>query len=526
MPAKKFHIPKYAQWLLGILAAVIILVLIAGPVASHFAKSKMEKLLSTVGGTVGDVSINFFLRELSAEDISILRPGDGKAISDSVNITSISVKGISITQLLFNKAVDVDELSIGPGTVQINLSSFEKKDSTAKNPEMSFNSIRISQLKIDALSSYITKDSSRICEGVINLNVSKITTRGNAPINELASYTIGRVEAHIKKTKAYESKGLYRFEVGSVRIDSEKELLKIDSFFLIPLYTKFRFARVAGKQTDRINAFIRMLTIDGFQYKSLSDSSIAAKKITITGGEVLAFRDKRRPFREIKKKLLPMELLHSMKTPVEIDTIVIDKTKITYEEFPEEGFESGKVLFQDLQALFTNISNRIYYNKPKEAVLKASARLMGKGKLEATFQLPIGGGNYRATGRLNGFALSHLNPVLENLAFISVESGRLNEMVFDFDYNDKVSNGTLTINYHDLKIKGLKKQMKGEKNDLKTLVINTIIKTDKDSKTPIEKRTGTISFERDQQRQIFNFWWKSLLSGIRSGVLGTKKASS
>src|SRR5690606_16689876 len=155
-----------------------------------------------------------------------------------------------------------------------------------------------------------------------------------------------------------------------------------------------------------------------------------------------------------KKKPLPMELLQSMSMPVEIDTILIDKTKITYEEFPEQGFESGKVVFQDLQALFTNISNRTYYNKPNHAILKASTNLMGKGKLEATFQLPIGGGNYRATGRLNGFALSHLNPVLENLAFISVETGRLNEMEFDFNYNDKVSNGNLTINYRDLKIKG------------------------------------------------------------------------
>lgn len=526
MPAKKIHIPRFAQWILGILAALTILILIAGPIASHFAKSKLQEALSSVGGTVGDVSVNFFLREISVEDAAIFQASKNNAISDSINISSIAVKGISITQFLFNQALDVQEVSIETGTVQINLNSFKKENTEDNNSKLPFKSLRIAKLNVNNLSSFIGKDSTQICEGMVNLSVSKIASRDNSPVNELTAYTLGRIEAHLTRVKAYESEGLYRFEIGSIRVDSEKEKLRLDTFYLIPLHSKYRFARIAGKQTDRINVFIQTFDVEGLQYKALADSSIVVKKIAITGGEVLAFRDKRRPFRETKKKPLPMELLQSISMPIEIDTIIIDNTKITYEEFPEEGFESGKVIFQDLQAILSNISNRTYYNKPKHATLKASTKLMGKGKLEASFELPIGGGNYRATGRLNGLALSYLNPMLENLAFISVESGRLNEMTFNFDYNDKISNGTLTINYRDLKIRGLKKQAKEEKNDLKSLVINTIIKTDKDSKTPIEKRTGTISFERDQQRQIFNFWWKSLLSGVKSSVLGTKKASS
>jgi hypothetical protein len=219
-----------------------------------------------------------------------------------------------------------------------------------------------------------------------------------------------------------------------------------------------------------------------------------------------------------------MELLSSVGFPIEIDTITMDNAKVTYEEFPEDGFESAKVIFQNLQATFTNVGNRIYYNKPKFTTLRASAKLMGKAKVDATFQMPVGGGNYHATGKISGFALAHLNPILENLAFMSVESGRLNELDFTFDYTDKVSTGSLMINYTGLKIKSLKKQEKEQKNELKSLIINAILKTDKDSNTPEAKRTGEISFERDQKRQIFNYWWKSLLSGISASVLG-KKAS-
>jgi hypothetical protein len=31
-----------------------------------------------------------------------------------------------------------------------------------------------------------------------------------------------------------------------------------------------------------------------------------------------------------------------------------------------------------------------------------------------------------------------------------------------------------------------------------------------------DKRTGTIEFYRDQKRSIFNYWWKSVFSGIKS----------
>ena len=103
-------------------------------------------------------------------------------------------------------------------------------------------------------------------------------------------------------------------------------------------------------------------------------------------------------------------------------------------------------------------------------------------------------------------SLHHLNPVLENLAFIRIESGRLNALNFDFDYNDKASKGSLTINYQDLKITGLKKEKSKDESDMKTFLINTIVKNDKDKNMPIDKRTGTIEFERDRKRQIFNFW--------------------
>jgi hypothetical protein len=173
-----------------------------------------------------------------------------------------------------------------------------------------------------------------------------------------------------------------------------------------------------------------------------------------------------------------------------------------------------------LYATLTNLSNRNKDAKPNHATLTATANLMGQGQIDATFQLPYRENEpYIAQGKIGKMSLDQLNPPLQNLAFIRVQSGTLEGLTFNFSYTDKVSTGRLTINYQNLKIESLKKEKSTVVNDLKTLLINTVLKNDKDKGVPLEKRTGTISFERDRKRQIFNYWWKSLFSGIKSSVL-------
>ena len=163
-------------------------------------------------------------------------------------------------------------------------------------------------------------------------------------------------------------------------------------------------------------------------------------------------------FKETENKPLPIAAIKQFDFGIEVDTLQIKNSRVTYEEFPPDGFKSGKIIFEDLQATLVNLSNKAYQNK-HDATLEASAKIMGKGLIQASFILPLDEKKqYHAKGTIGRMSLLHLNPALENLAFIRIESGRLNALNFDFGYNDKFSKGTLTINYQDLKITGLKKR--------------------------------------------------------------------
>lgn len=143
---------------------------------------------------------------------------------------------------------------------------------------------------------------------------------------------------------------------------------------------------------------------------------------------------------------------------------------------------------------------------------------MNNGLLQATFKLPLNPAvNYEAYGNVRNMDLTSLNPALGNLTRMEISAGTLNDLRFNFSYNDNVSKGQVLINYTDLKLTALKKETGyRETNKLLTTVINTVIKSNKDKTVDKSKRTGVIDIEREKKRFVFQFWWKSLLDGLQS----------
>jgi hypothetical protein len=506
--------------------ALAIVFAIALSVASRFAHNKIESYLISIGAKISTRNINFFTRTVSGENFEIKYSGDSvNVFPHSARIKKISLKGISLFDLIVDDKLKVHEVVIDSGNVSYNtkVKFLPSKDSSQK----SFTALEFDNLILKNIKAQIISDSLTQQSGVLNVNVSGIQFHDTLKNSKARRVTFKNMVGDIRDLNFYDDDGLYLLKIAKVDANAKNRMLNIDSIMLIPLHSKFKFAKEAKKQIDRVNVFISKIKVSGLDFDELMGRKFFASRIDIYPSEVYAFRDKRMPFKEKKRKPLPMEALRKLAMEVEIDSVILKESKVTYEEFPSEGFKSGKIIFEDLQAKLNNITNRSYYNKSKYATLVASSKLLGKGLIQATFLLPIQDRlSYHAKGNISGFYVHHLNPILENLAFMRVESGKLNEMEFSFDYNDRYSSGALTINYQDLKITGLKKEKNKIISELKTFLLNTVVKNDKDKTMPVENRTGTITFERDQRRQIFNFWWKSLLSGIKNSVLNAQKRPS
>ena len=160
---------------------------------------------------------------------------------------------------------------------------------------------------------------------------------------------------------------------------------------------------------------------------------------------------------------------------------------------------------------------------------------MGQGKLAIETTLPWNTKKKsKMAGSLRRLPFTKLNSMVEPAANMEFESGMLNRIDFAFQYNDDASSGEVSLNYQDLKIvsyrtdeqiekveKKKRNRKKSEeelkKDNLKTFIINAfVVRKNLDENVPEEKRTGQINFERDKSRSVFNYWWKSLFTGIKS----------
>ncbi len=162
--------------------------------------------------------------------------------------------------------------------------------------------------------------------------------------------------------------------------------------------------------------------------------------------------------------------------------------------------------------------------------MTAKASLMGQGDILLYANMPWNGGKQtHLEGSIQDFPITKINAMLQPTANIKVESGNMEKLSFKFAYNNVRSDGEIELNYTDLKLVTFKEDNKGnekgnkareglmQKDNLKTFILNTfIIRKNMDEKVPEEKRTGTVMFYRDDRKSIFNYWIKSLLSGIKS----------
>jgi len=534
---KRIKMPSFkpnrlGKWVIVVVAILVCVLVLAGGILSHYASNQIEERLKQIGCDVGSVKVNIFTQSISISGVDF-NPSHSINKGDSINnsplkakLKNIALKKVSLYRLLVNKELEIKEILVTDGSIRLSRRKSEKEDHRKQPKEIPINKIIIGRIVLKNIATTLANDSLTVCSGLVNMTLNNIQSSDTTGIDNIRAYNIKDLESKITHLVYNSADGFYQTHIAEIYMASNHEKLIIDSLVLLPRYSKFKFSRVAGKQVDRIKTFIPRIEITGLQYDDLRDSIFLASKIIITSAEIFSFRDKRMPFKETENKPLPIAAIKRFDFGIEVDSLQIKDAKITYEEFPSDGFRSGKIVFANLQATLVNLSDKVYQNKPGYAMLEASAKIMGHGLIQASFSLPLDGKTqYHAKGKVSQMELRHLNPALENLAFIKIESGRLNNLNFDFDYNDKSSKGSLTINYEDLKITGLKKEKSKDESDIKTFLINTVVKNDKDKNMPTDKRTGAIEFERDRKRQIFNFWWKSLLSGIKASVLNADKDS-
>jgi len=114
-----------------------------------------------------------------------------------------------------------------------------------------------------------------------------------------------------------------------------------------------------------------------------------------------------------------------------------------------------------------------------------------------------------------------MNPILEKNAFLYITSGTIENMNFSFTANNTKATGNLQLYYEGMNLT-IKNNHTDDTTAFKERFISMIANMKIMDSNPMPGegiRIGTIDYERDPEKFLFNYFVKSIMSGITSSLI-------
>ncbi len=438
-------------------------------------------------------------------------------------IASITFKGINLVKVLFKHDIDINKVTISHSIIKGKI-PFSRE---AIPPIILPLNIRIDRILFDKIDLVIedtaTALSYSVKEGVLkayNLEVEKQDT--------LSPCIVKQFDFEAEELAAVSADGMYSYTANCIDYSTTANTLTVDTFSIQPNYSNYVFTSRFEYQTDRIEAgFSNIYVHDFYAADYLISGSLISSYIEISKMDVNVFRDKRKEFRHVNKPVF-QNMIYNYPGAIQIDSIGLLNGNVTYIEHAEEANEPGSISLNEINTKIYKITNdTIYKTESASSEIKGNALLMGKGRMTILLKERIydSHNTFSMNGTLSGMDANELNPMLEKNAFIYATSGKIDAMNFSFTANNAKATGKMIMLYHGLDI-AVKNKRTDDTTAFRERFISLIVNRKVLDSNPVpdeDVREGIIDYERDPERFIFNYCFKSILSGIKSSLAKNPK---
>ncbi len=513
--------------ILGITAFVLLIILLTTVVVEPWIGKQIQTSLGEISDdyqiTVEKVHVSILRSGVELENITLLSKQENEGKPDLTGeIESIKFKGIHRMKALFRKEIDIREVYVFNSRIVGRFASPEKTGPAKLSPfNISIQNLFFDRLVLD-IKSATTAQAYSLKGGILkvyDINVEKLDT--------LSSHIIGQLDFDVPEFKTVTPDSLYTFLVVGINYSATSKMLVADSFAIQPNYSEYGFTARHQFETDRIEGRFSQISFHDFSAAEyIKSGNLTSSFIGIGELNLDVFRDKRKHFQHIERPTF-QELIYNYPGILNIDSIGILSGNIVYSEHAEKAIEKGSVSLDEIDATIYKITNDTIY-KTEEAYLELqmNALFMGKGKVAILLKSRIfdSQNTFAVNGTLSGMEASGLNPILENHAFITITSGKINSMDFSISANNTKATGNLKLLYQGLGLAILNKQT-GETGaiieQVKSVIANIIV-MESNPMPGEEVRPGIIDYERDPDKFLFNYVVKALTSGLKTTVKKVK----
>lgn len=513
----------FLKILLWLVASVLLITILTTLVIEPWIGKKIETALNETDSTysikINEVHISFLKSAIELENIRISssRSTGGKP-SLNGQIASVKFNGIRFAKALFSRDIEIREVIFSNLDIKGKIPFPEKP----KPPVVSSLNIRIGNIvlaKINlAIQNTLSAKAYTLAGGVLKIHDLQVKKN-----DTLTPGIVTQLDFKAKELHTVSDDSLYTYKAIGVIYTADSKTLAADSFLIHPNYAGYDFSSRHKYESDRIEARISTIHFLNFSVPGyLKSNRLVSSCIEIGKLDVKVFRDKRKSFRHVKKPMF-QDMIYNYHGLINIDSIVVLNGNIRYTEHAEKAEKPALISFNEINVKIYKISNdTIYKTKNASLILKGRAFVMGTGRLTVLLKAKLFErlNTFTLHGTLTDFEAKELNPVLKESVYIYATSGKIDAMNFNFTANNTKAAGSMTMLFHGMDVAVINKRTAdttGILEKIKSIFANKKLR-DLNPAKHNNVREGIIYYERDPEKFLFNYCFKSILSGIKSSL--------
>lgn len=533
----------------GVLLLLIILQILISVFADEYAGDRLKREVHTGSDSTytlafDDLDLNLFRGAVTIQGLRL--QADSAAMGDTLGgrppeslytgtIGQVDVSGINVLSTLFGEALRIGSVTlsrpritalINPHTLPPDSGETAASlDSTILNTLSGrYQTLELDELAIrDGQLVKIQRTDTLMSIGAMDLTLRDIRVdSASARSGRLFITDDGSLELHDYRVQLADS--LNSLVLHRLQLSADRRQVTVDSLQLIPRYDRFEYSRKHGTRTDRIELTVPKLTVHELNYTALADSGhLRAGYAEVADARFVDFVNRAMPGGPPEADPLLFTRFRNMERIVTLDSLSIRDSYISYSEYLQGTPRAGTVRFEQLDATFRSISNRPEaVREGLTTTLDIRTRAMGTGllNLRMTFPMDTQNGFHTIEGTLGAMDLSDFNPALQYMAFVRIDTGRLHSMEFNMTLDQERASGDVIMKYENFKISVLDDEsirQFGILENLKTFLANNVMMR-RNNMPESGMQAGRIQYPRVPHKSIFNYWWKSLLSGIKDTI--------
>ena len=498
---------KIAAIVLGI--AVIVFLLL-----DYFAKQEIKNTIDQKLGenlSYDQIDVNVLQGSVRLEE-----PRWETAVRN-IEAAALEVNDLSYYQYLINDKIVVDEVYLDSPRV---LLTSKKSDSTKQSDSTQKKSNFKKNILIDTFRSTAGELKSRgkdsatgLFMSFSNLEVADIrinseTLKKNIPF----SYRTLQLQAD---SLWAELNPQHYLTVGNISAENHKLMLRNTK--ILPKYDEQEFQKHIPFEKDRLEFSVDSIRFDNLEWDFRNENLfIKNDNLLIANADLEIYRDKQVPD-DPRVKTLYNEKIRNLGVKINLDSIKIRNSSITYKERTKPIGEPARISFDDLDADIANLVNTGLDREDfPETKVNANAQFMNESPVVVDWTFDISNLNNKFTfsGNIDHFSHSALNPIFKPIMHMKVE-GSINDLSFTFTGNEEKAVGDMKLRYENFKLIVLE-DGEMEKNEFLSFVSNLFLDNDAITDDVVH---NNMEVARDKKKSFWNFVWLFLKEGAIKTLL-------